>query len=88
MTTEPERLLNDLERRIDQLKHKVEIQGINISNDIANIKQDIKELRSSDTGFITQERYAPVERLVYGFVGLVLVAVLMAIIALVVRNPT
>jgi hypothetical protein len=61
---------------------------LTVRNELTNLKDDIKELRNSDTGFITQERYAPVERLVYGFVGLVLVAVLMAIIALVVRNPT
>jgi hypothetical protein len=77
-----------MERRIDNLEHKVDMTDLTVRNELTNLKDDIKELRNSDTGFITQERYAPVERLVYGFVGLVLVAVLMAIIALVVRNPT
>jgi hypothetical protein len=86
--TDPETILHDMERRIDNLEHKVDMTDLTVRNELTNLKDDIKELRNSDTGFITQERYAPVERLVYGFVGLVLVAVLMAIIALVVRNPT
>ena len=42
---------------------------------IADIKDDIK-------GFVTIERFTPVEKIVYGFVGLVLVAFAGALIAL------
>lgn len=86
--TNPEETLSQLERRVDKLHHNLELQGINVGNDIKNIKDDIHDLREADRSWVSKERYAPVERLVYGFVGLVLVAVLMAIIALVVRTPS
>lgn len=77
----------EIARELDELAHKVELQGININNDIANIKDDVDELEKRERNYITRERYAPVERLVYGFVGLVLIAVIMAIIGLIVRTP-
>ena len=36
--------------------------------------------------YVTKDRYAPVEKLVYGLTGIILVAVIGAIIALVINN--
>ena len=38
------------------------------------------------TNYVTKDRYAPVEKLVYGLTGIILVAVIGAIIALVINN--
>jgi len=38
--------------------------------------------------FVRNERFSPVERIVYSFVGIILTAVLVAIVALVIRQPT
>jgi len=87
-----ERLLNDLVNRINIVEYKIKYGHSNVDSEIKAIKEDIEELRRADskgeTSYVSRERYAPVERLVYGFVGLVLVAVLMAIIALVIGNPS
>lgn len=83
----PSEVIHHLEARIESLKHKLEIQGLNFSKEVEELQDDIEELKKADSKFVSSERYAPVERLVYGFVGLVLIAVLMAIIALVIRSP-
>lgn len=38
------------------------------------------------TDYVTKDRYTPVERLVYGMVGVILLAVVTAIVALVVNK--
>lgn len=77
----------EISRELDKLAHKVELQGININYEISAIKENVDELEDREKLYITRERYAPVEKLVYGFVGLVLIAVIMAIIGLIVRTP-
>lgn len=54
-----------------------------IKRDIAEIKEDLRE---SKGGYVSQAEFAPIRTLVFGFVGLVLVAVVGAILALVVRT--
>jgi hypothetical protein len=58
-----------------------------LNNDIGYIKQDIKEIKEKlDNKYVTVESFDPVRRVVYGLVGVVLVAVAGALIALVIRN--
>jgi hypothetical protein len=50
-----------------------------IQRDVADIKVKLEK------DYVTQEAFEPIRKIVYGMVGLVLVAVVSALIALVVR---
>lgn len=78
--------LRDLERRVDALAAKVDLADQGIRADIEAIKKDLGMLRNESTGYVPLIRYMPVERVVFGLVGLVLVAVTTAVISLVVRQ--
>ena len=78
--------LRDLERRVDALLAKVELADQGIRADIEAIKKDVETLRREAEFFVPLIRYMPVERIVFGLVGLVLVAVTTAVISLVVRQ--
>lgn len=55
---------------------------ISIHSDIKDIKEIIKD---SDARHVNQDQFTPVKLIVYGFAGLVLTAVVVALIALVLR---
>lgn len=63
---------------------------IKLSTQLDNLTDDVKELKSAfgsmQTKFVTREEFEPIKRLVYGAVGLILVAVVGALIALVVQG--
>lgn len=60
-----------------------------IREEIGDIKMDLQEQRKeAKENYIRKEEFDPVKRIVYGLVGLILVAVVGAIIALVVIQPT
>lgn len=55
---------------------------------MADMKQDISDLKNELEGkYVTQEAFMPVQRLVYGLVGVVLLSVIGALVAIVVRTP-
>ena len=56
-----------------------------IAKDLEYIKVDIGEIKADIQGhFVTKEEYEPVKRIVYGLVGLVLTAVVGALVGLVI----
>ena len=55
-----------------------------MSKDINDIKVDIKELKGQ---YVTMDQFTPIRNLVYGFVTLILIAVLGAIISFFVLTP-
>lgn len=58
-----------------------------MSQDITYIKKSVDDLTLKvDHNYVTKDEFKPVKQLVYGFVGLVLVSVIGAIMALVVRK--
>ena len=58
----------------------------NIENDISEIKLGINELiKKMDEKFVTKNEFTPIKQIVYGFVGLIVVAVIGALISLVVK---
>jgi len=59
---------------------KKDVSNSDILEAINEFRKEMKQC------YVSIDRYIPVERLVYGLVGLVLVAVVGAIIALVVSN--
>lgn len=50
-----------------------------IKNEVSNLRSDIHD------GYITKTEFEPVQRLVYGMVSIILVAVVGALIALVIQ---
>ena len=59
------------------------IEVTKISASMQNMEKDIAELKRD---YITRKEFEPVQRIVYGLVGLVLVAVVTALVALVVSG--
>jgi hypothetical protein len=78
--------IRDLERRLDRLESKVDLADQSIRGDIRAMRSDIERIKADTLGFVPLIRYMPVERVVYGLVGLVLIAVTTSAIALVVRS--
>lgn len=51
------------------------------------MSEDIKEIKTNlEKHYVTQDQFRPIQKLVYGFVGLILTAVAVAIIALVIPS--
>lgn len=56
-----------------------------IANDISYLKDDVREIKTQITSnYVTKDQFEPVRRLVYGVVGIILTAVVVALVALVV----
>ena len=62
----------------------------NVQEDIKDIKDthatELEEIKGEQEGYTTKVEFNPVKRIVYGAVGIILVAVLGALLALVVRK--
>lgn len=59
-----------------------------ICQSIVNISSDIKDINQKlDEKFVTKTEFSPVKTVVYGLVGLILVAVVGALIGLVILRP-
>jgi hypothetical protein len=85
--TEQEKLIRELEDRVDDLAYDFKINKANVGADIEAIKVSVQSLKDLTPTYVTITRYAPVEKLVFGFVGLVLIGVVTALVSLVVRSP-
>jgi hypothetical protein len=56
-----------------------------ISNDLSYIRDDVKEIKANlSSGYVTKDQFEPVKKIVYGLVGLILVAVVGALMGLIV----
>ena len=60
---------------------------IRIQADLDYIKRDIGEIKERlNRQYVTQDQFDPIKRIVYGLVSIVLTAVVVAIVALVLRT--
>ena len=58
-----------------------------IREEMVEIKSNIKEIKDNiKVGYVTKDEFAPIKNVVYGLVGLILTAVVVALISLVVRK--
>lgn len=58
-----------------------------MSNDIAYMRQDVIDIKMSlNNSYVTKDQFDPIKKLVYGLVGLILTAVVVALMSLVVNN--
>jgi len=82
--------IDQLKRDLDDLRHEMHILGI----DSATMKQKLDAIEKDITiismsalpKLVTMERFTPVEKVVYGMVGLTLMSFLGAILTLVVNG--
>lgn len=93
-------IIHNLELGLVNLRSHVDLENAKIRGDIITMTNAVNELKSSQAGlsaalkdqadedkgnYVTNERYKTVERIVLGGAGFVLIAVLTAIVALVVK---
>jgi hypothetical protein len=58
-----------------------------VLNQITDVKDDIRDIKHKlDNEYVTQDQFGPVKQIVYGMVSVILLAVIGAIVALVVRQ--
>lgn len=58
-----------------------------IANDIGYIKRDVNDIKNKlEQEYVTKEAFEPVRKLVYGLVGLILIGVIVAVLALVIKK--
>lgn len=56
-----------------------------IANDISYIRDDLTEIKSTLRGsYVSKDEFEPIKKIVYGLVGLILVAVVGAVMGLVI----
>lgn len=69
-------------------KHQPEeIQIAVIANNIENIKADVKDIKFKlDSQYVTKEAFEPIRKIVYGLVSLILVGVVGATLAIVLKK--
>ena len=69
---------------------KVEVQLALLVQEVKRLGDDIKDIKdlskTDRTLYVTKDEFAPVKTLVYGMVGLILIAVVGAILALVLKR--
>ena len=86
MPSDPfDRLLGDVE----QLRKELQQQGIlnaRLDQRLQAVERDIEQIASvGDARYVPLIRYVPVERVVFGVVGLILMSTITAVLALVLR---
>jgi hypothetical protein len=58
-----------------------------MSNDIAYMRQDVLDIKMSlNNSYVTKDQFDPIKKLVYGLVGLILTAVVVALMSLVINS--
>ena len=58
-----------------------------IKSNMLDIKEDVRDIKEKlEKNYVTQDQFEPVKKIVYGLVGLILVAVVGALIGLVIKK--
>ena len=56
-----------------------------ILTQLARLEEQVKQIKESAVMYVRREEFAPIQKLVYGMVGVILLAFIGALVALVVR---
>ena len=78
-------LLRDIDARLRDLATRVDISDAAIRNDLQLIRKDVEQLREQSADHVKRVEFQPIKSLVFGGAGLILAAVVTALVALVVR---
>lgn len=88
-STEEER--RGLYRELDQVRLQLATANGLIADlqvQVAVNASSIKSLKDAQEENVSQDEFAPIKRLVWGFVGTILTCVAMAVLALILNKPT
>ena len=67
------------------MEHEYNLSSL--KTDIDYIKRDVTDIKETlKTNYVTRDEFTPVKSIVYGMVGIILIAVFGALIALVVKQ--
>jgi len=78
--------IQSLERKIDEHIRKSEVSGARISKDIEYMTKELKNLEDLIAGhYVTKDEFEPIKKVVYGLISVILLAVIGAIMALVIK---
>lgn len=78
--------LADLKSEMQREMQRLGFRSALIEQKIETISEDIRELTLRGDDYVSVTRYTPVERVVFGMVGLALVSLFGALIALVLQQ--
>lgn len=78
----------DMRRTIDRLESRIDMGDQITKNEIARLRDDVQEIEDRFDLYVTIARYSPVEKLVYGLVGLILTMAVVALMSVVFTSPT
>jgi hypothetical protein len=78
--------LRDLERRVDALAARVDLNDQAVRSHIDGIRDDIEQLREAHAGFVTLARFTPLERLFWAAVTALIVGLIGGLVAVVTRQ--
>ncbi len=73
-------VLRDMERRIDDMSARLDRADSAIREDLAGLRADVQTIKSQ---YVTQAEHYPVKTITFSLVGLVMVSVVGALLALV-----
>ena len=74
-------ILRDMERRSDDMSGRLDRADSAIREDLAGLRSDVQHIKSQ---YVSHAEHEPVRKVVYGLVGLVMVSVVGAVLALVI----
>lgn len=58
-----------------------------IKEQVSTIRGDVKDIKTKlELDYVTKDQFEPIKRLVYGLVGLILTAVVVAILSLILKK--
>jgi hypothetical protein len=72
--------------RVEDDIERLEIQAARHATAIGGVRGSVEHLRKESAKWVTQSDFQPVQRIVYGIVGLILVAVVTALVGLVLKG--
>jgi hypothetical protein len=72
------------EEKQEEVNDKIKLAVI--ANDISYIKTELKDISDKlEEQYVTKSEFDPIKRIVYGMVSLILIAVVVALLALVIK---
>ena len=77
--------IRDIELRLERLSARLDLSDQAVRAEIQGIRSDLRRLEEQNREHVPLTRFAPVEKIVFGVVGLILVSFVGALIALVVK---
>lgn len=72
--------------RIDRKLADLENAHAEVRSDVRSIREDVARLKDAEVDYITRIEFAPVRQITFGAVAVVLLAVMTALVALVIRK--